>query len=91
MLCGTGGAPGIVKRLSVEYEAGKVDEVVRNEDGRSDEKVGETKDERESFLDKEPREDEFGERERVIEGLEAEASPSMTDSVRKRGLMMFDE
>jgi hypothetical protein len=45
--------PGIDKRLTVEEDAWDEDEA-RTEDGRREEKlVGETRDERESFLDKE--------------------------------------
>jgi len=46
---GAEGEPGMVKRLIVEAEAWD-EELERSEDGRSDEKVGETRDDRESFL-----------------------------------------
>lgn len=49
---GAEGEPGMVKRLIVEAE-GCDEELERRDDGRSDEKVGETRDDRESFLVKE--------------------------------------
>lgn len=48
--------PGMVRRFKVEAEVGgrALPELVRNEDGRRDAKVGETKEDRESRRFSEP-------------------------------------